>query len=172
EPRHRAGRSRQHAKTLRISWDILEQHCRWIGTLVHRLGERAHFKIPVSAGNSQKLARALDAGKKFPQVSMRAVVVIPDLDGSGIVHGLWTIIVERARLCPQVFPAQDKHAIVAGASLRPDERKARKRPLQPAAIVSDLHHEESSRPQKIPCPKQDPACEIQTVPPAVEREPR
>src|SRR5207253_11476980 len=49
------------SKTLRISGDILEQHCRWIGTLVHRLGERAHFKIPVSAGNSQKLARALDA---------------------------------------------------------------------------------------------------------------
>src|SRR6266851_6967223 len=82
------------------------------------------------------------------------------------------MIVKRARLSRQVFPAQDKYAIVAGACLRPDERKLRKRPFQPAAIVADLHHEESSRPQKVPCRKQDPACEIQTVPPAVDREPR
>jgi hypothetical protein len=43
----------------------------------------------------------------------------------------------------------EKHAVVAGAGLSPDERDTRKRPLDAAAIVADLYHEQSAWPQML-----------------------
>src|SRR5438477_1779625 len=78
----------------------------------------------------------------------------------------------RASLFRQIFAAQEKHAVAPCACLRPDERKARKRPFEPTAIVPDLHDEQSPGAQKVPCSQQNPAHEFQAVPSSGEGKPR
>jgi hypothetical protein len=72
----------------------------------------------------------------------------------------------------KVLAPDEKHAVVSGAGLRPDERDSRKRPLDVPALVADLHDQQSPGAEKVGRSIQYSPHERQTIRATGERDPR
>ena len=94
QPLRRVGGAGEKSHAFRVTWYVLEQdRGRLAPGVVHDLGERAHFQLPVGALDAHDLVGALGARDELAQILMRAVIGVEALGLGFFQHRRFLIMV-------------------------------------------------------------------------------